>query len=178
MRFTSTPLPGVFVLDLEPVADERGFFARVWCRRELAAHGLVAELAQASISHNRLRGTVRGLHYQAAPHEEAKVVACIRGAVHDVAVDLRTGSPTHLRHFFARLDAASGRMLYVPAGVAHGFQTLEDDTVVHYSISTPHHPESARGVRFDDPALGIDWPLPVAAISARDRSYLNIGAGP
>jgi dTDP-4-dehydrorhamnose 3,5-epimerase len=178
MHFTETVLPGAFILDPERVEDERGYFARVWCREELAARGLDARVSQSSISYNRVKGTVRGLHYQIAPHEEAKVVACIRGAIQDVIVDLRPDSPSYLHHFWVRLDALGYRMLYVPPGIAHGFQTLEDDTVVLYQISEPYRPEAGRGVRWDDPVLGLAWPLPVAAISDRDRSYPDIEVAP
>lgn len=174
MRFLETPLRGAFVINPEPVADERGYFARIWCRDELAAHGLDTGLAQASVSHNQRKGTLRGLHYQIAPHEEAKVVSCIRGAIHDVIVDLRSSSLTYCHHFALRLDAEGHRSLYVPRGFAHGFQTLEDDTVVQYLISERHHPESARGVRWDDPTLRITWPLPVTTVSARDLAFLDL----
>jgi dTDP-4-dehydrorhamnose 3,5-epimerase len=158
MIFRETALPGVWVIDLEPSADERGFFARTWCAREFEARGLTAALAQCSVSWNRARGTVRGLHYQAAPHEEAKLVRCTRGAMFDVAVDLRPGSPTRGEWFGVRLDPESGRALYVPEGCAHGFQTLVDETDVAYMISTRYAPDSSAGVRWDDPVLSIDWP--------------------
>jgi len=170
MIFRETELPGVWVIDPEPSTDERGFFARTWCAREFEARGLTAELAQCSVSWNRTRGTVRGLHYQAAPHEEAKLVRCTRGAVHDVALDLRPGSPTRHRWTAVELSADTRRMLFVPEGVAHGFQTLVDDTEVFYQISRFHQPDAQRGVRWHDPALGIRWPVRDAIVSARDAA--------
>jgi dTDP-4-dehydrorhamnose 3,5-epimerase len=171
MRFTSTTIAGAFLVDLEPITDERGFFARSFCRREFVAHGLNPELAQCNVSLNRRRGTLRGMHWQAAPHEEAKLVRCTRGMLHDVIVDLRAGSSTYGRHTAVLLSAENRRMLYVPEGCAHGFLTLEDDTEVLYQMSAFYAPESARGVRFDDPAFGIRWPAEVTVISERDRGY-------
>ena len=171
MRFTKIPIAGAFVVDLEPVTDERGFFARSFCRREFAAQSLNPELVQCNVSLNRRRGTLRGMHWQMAPHEEAKLVRCIRGSLHDVIVDLRHGSPTFRQHTAVQLTAENRHMLYVPEGCAHGFLTLEDDTEVLYQMSAPYAPESARGVRYDDPAFGIRWPAEVTVISERDRSY-------
>ncbi len=171
MRYTETTLPGVLLVDLERHQDERGFFARVWCREELAARGLNPNLAQCSISYNRKKGTLRGMHYQAEPHPEAKFVQCIRGAIYDVALDLRPNSPTFRKWYAAELSADNRRLLYLPEGCAHGFQTLTEDCDVLYFISTPFYPELARGVRWDDPAFGIRWPLPVSVISQRDRDY-------
>jgi dTDP-4-dehydrorhamnose 3,5-epimerase len=171
MRFTDTALPGVFLIDIEPLEDERGFLARVWCRDELAKKGLASDLAQISVSFNRRRGTLRGMHHQAAPHEEVKLIRCTRGALYDVILDLRRGSPTFRRWISAELTAENRRTLYVPKGVAHGFQTLEDGTEVLYQISEFHHPESARGVRWDDPAFGIDWPDRNPVLSERDATY-------
>lgn len=170
MKLTATELPGVFVIDPEPASDERGYFMRQWCARELAEHGLVGSLAQASLSFNKLRGTLRGMHYQIAPHEETKLVGCARGAIFDVLVDLRPG-PTRLRWVGYELTAENRRMLYVPAGVAHGFLTLEDATEVQYFISEFHHAASARGVRYNDPAFGIRWPGEPRVISSRDAGY-------
>jgi dTDP-4-dehydrorhamnose 3,5-epimerase len=170
MIFRETELAGVWVIDPEPRTDERGFFARTWCAREFETRGLSPALAQCSVSWNRARGTVRGLHYQAAPHEEAKLVRCTRGAIHDVALDLRPGSPTRHRWVAIQLSADNRRMLYVPEGVAHGFQTLVDDTEVFYQISRFHHQDAQRGVRWHDAALGITWPLPDAIVSARDAA--------
>lgn len=163
MRVTELPIAGVLLLEADAPADERGHFERLWDRAALG------ELAQASLSHNHRRGTLRGLHYQAAPQAEGKTVACVGGAVFDVAVDLREGSPTRGRHVAVELSAENHRRLYLPPGVAHGFQTLVDDTVVLYFISVPYAAELQRGVRWDDPTLRIPWPLPVSVISERDR---------
>jgi dTDP-4-dehydrorhamnose 3,5-epimerase len=166
------------VIDLERVADDRGFFARSFCREEFAAHGLEAEVAQCSISFNRHRGTLRGLHYQAAPHAEAKLVRCSAGAIWDVVVDLRPGSPTFKLHFALTLSAAEGRMLYVPPGLAHGFLTVDDATEVAYQMSVPYHAPAARGVRWDDPAFAIPWPAPPLVISERDRAWSDFAPEP
>lgn len=174
MRFAETPIPGAFVVEAEPRADERGFFARTWCREEFETRGLEPRLAQCSVSYNRHAGTLRGMHYQKAPHAEAKLVRCTVGAVYDVLVDLRPDSPAYLHWFGAELTAANRRGLYVPVGVAHGFQTLADDTEVFYQISEPYHPELAGGVRWDDPALGIRWPLADPILSPRDRSFPDL----
>lgn len=171
MKFSPTALTGACIIDIEPVPDERGFFARSWCREEFARHGLNPDLAQCSISFNKKRGTLRGLHYQARPHEETKVVRCTRGAICDVIVDLRPESPTFRKWIAVELSADNRRMLYIPAGLAHGFQSLTDDTEVFYQISTPYHPESARGARWNDPAFGIEWPVTERVISDKDRQY-------
>jgi dTDP-4-dehydrorhamnose 3,5-epimerase len=172
VRFVPTELPGAFVVELEEHADERGFFARIWCRDELAAHGLTAELAQCSLSRNAFAGTLRGMHFQRSPHEEAKLVRCTRGAIFDVIIDLRAGSSTLGRWVGVELEESAGRALYVPEGFAHGFQTLVDDVDVLYMISTPYAPESASGVRWDDPFFAIDWPhAGRRVISDRDRSW-------
>lgn len=170
MIFRELDLPGAFLLEPERLEDERGFFARVFCRRELEAHGLEPAVAQASLSYNHRKGTLRGMHWQAAPAEEAKLVRCVRGAIHDVIVDVRPGSPTFRLHAAVELDAENRLALYVPPGFAHGFQTLEDGTELLYQMSDFYAPEHARGFRFDDPEVGIRWPLPVSAISERDRS--------
>ena len=170
MKFTATELAGAYLIEAEPVSDERGSFARLFCARELAEHGLDGHLAQASLSVNKARGTLRGMHYQAAPYEEAKVVRCARGRIFDVLVDLRPGS-TLGRWIGLELSPANQRSLYVPPGVAHGFQTLEPASEVLYFISRFHEPASARGVRHDDPAFAIRWPGPVEVISARDAGY-------
>jgi dTDP-4-dehydrorhamnose 3,5-epimerase len=171
MRFTETKVAGAFLIEPEPIADERGFFARTWCREEFADHGLTPELAQANLSFNHRRGTLRGLHYQAAPHAEAKLVRVTRGAIWDLALDLRRDSPTYLAWFGAELSDANRHMLYVPEGCAHGFLTLTDDAEVAYQMSAPYAPQAARGVRFDDPAFGIEWPGEVVVINERDRTY-------
>jgi dTDP-4-dehydrorhamnose 3,5-epimerase len=171
-------LSGAFVIDLERVEDERGHFARFWCRKEFQALGLEAELCQASLSYNALAGTLRGLHYQVEPSAEAKLVFCTRGSIFDVIVDLRAGSPTFCQHFAVSLDASSHRMLYVPRGLAHGFQTLEADTIVNYLISSFYSPEHSRGVRWNDPAFGIRWPVArPSVISERDAGFPDFKAG-
>ncbi len=171
MRFVETAIAGVVVVELEEHEDERGSFARTWCRDEMAAAGLASELAQCSLSRNHRAGTLRGLHFQRAPHEEAKLVRCTRGAMFDVAVDLRPGSPTRGEWFGVRLDPESGRALYVPEGCAHGFQTLVDETELSYLISERYDADLARGVRWDDPSLAIAWPsCERRVISERDRT--------
>ena len=176
MKFSPTALVGAYVIDIEPVADERGFFVRSWCREEFARRGLNPDLAQCSISFNKKRGTLRGMHYQAEPHEETKVVRCTRGAIYDVIVDLRPESSTFRKWIAVELSADNRRMLYIPAGLAHGFQSLTDDTEVFYQISAPYHPESARGARWNDPAFGIEWPVAERVISDKDRQYPDFAA--
>jgi len=171
MLFSEVRLPGVFEIQVEPHVDERGFFARTWCQQEFEARGLSPKLVQSSISMNTRKGTLRGLHFQANPFEEAKLVRCTRGAVYDVVVDLRPASPRFCDWFAAVLTAASHKALYIPEGCAHGFMTLEDDSEVLYQISEFYHPESARGVRWNDPTFGIRWPEKVEVISERDRTY-------
>ena len=171
MIFRETELSGVRVVELEPRHDERGFFARVWDPDELRAAGLEPKLAQISLASNVHRGTLRGLHFQADPHAEAKLVACVRGALHDVVVDLRPDSPTYRRWFGIELRAGEGRLLFVPEGFAHGYLSLEDETEALYLISAPYVAEAARGVRWDDPAFGIEWPFDPVVISERDRSW-------
>lgn len=171
MIFTETPLAGAFVIDPEPRCDDRGFFARLFCAREFAARGLAATVAQVSLSHNRARGTIRGLHFRPPPSREAKLVRCVRGAIHDVIVDLRPGARTRGRHFAVELSAENRRALYVPTGFAHGFQALASDTEILYQMSEFHVPGEDAGLRYNDPALGIEWPLPVAAIARRDEEW-------
>lgn len=172
MKFTPAGLPGLVVVDPEPAADERGLFARTFCADEFRRAGLHADFPQCSTSYNAKSGTLRGLHYQAAPHEEVKLVRVTRGAVFDVAVDLRPGSKTFRQWFGLELSADNRRQLYIPQGFAHGFQTLTDQAEVHYSIWPPYAPGHARGVRWDDPAFGIRWPDAAArTLSDRDRSY-------
>ncbi len=174
MIFTETALAGVFVIEPERLEDERGFFARTWCRDEFAAHGLDAALVQCNVSYNKRKGILRGLHYQAAPHEEVKLVRCTRGAIYDVAVDLRPPSVTYKRWVAVELTADNHRMLYIPKGCAHGFETLSDDSEVYYQMSELYQPDSARGVRWDDLALRIAWPLPYPILSQKDRSYADL----
>jgi dTDP-4-dehydrorhamnose 3,5-epimerase len=166
-----TPLAGAQLIELERLEDERGFFARSFCRDEFRRLGLEPELAQCNVSWNPRRGTLRGLHYQAAPHEEVKVVRCTRGAIWDVIVDMREGSSTRWRWHAVELNADNRLALYVPRGFAHGFQTLLDESEVLYQISEPYYPDFARGLRWDDPKLRISWPLPGPIVSARDRNY-------
>jgi len=173
MRFTETTLPGAFVVDVERHEDERGFFARSWCTQEFRDRGLNPCVVQCNISWNRIKATLRGMHYQATPHAEVKLVRCTRGSVYDVIVDLRERSPTYLGHVGVELSADSHRALYIPDGFAHGFMTLEDDTEVFYQMSALYEPSAAKGVRWNDPAFGIHWPLPVSIISSRDRDYAD-----
>lgn len=181
MIFTETDLQGAYVVDLERREDERGFFARAWCRNEFVEAGLSPDLVQCNISYNRRRATVRGMHYQLPPHAEVKLVRCTRGAVYDVIVDLREGSPTYRRWLGVELSAANGRALYVPEGFAHGYQTLADETETFYQVSAFYTPGAERGLRWNDPAIGIRWPLPDdPVISEKDRSWpaLDAGQGP
>lgn len=171
MIFTETPVEGAYVVGPERHEDERGWFARTWCAREFSEHGLAATLSQCSLSFNLRSGTLRGLHYQAPPHEEAKLVRCPQGRIYDVVLDLRPHSSTFLTHFGVELDGADHRALYVPEGCAHGFQTLEDNSLVFYQMSAAYAPHAGRGVRWNDPAFGIDWPLPDPVIVDRDASY-------
>jgi dTDP-4-dehydrorhamnose 3,5-epimerase len=173
MIFASTQLAGAFLIDIEPRKDERGFFARTWCRREFVAQGLESEIAQESLSYNRLRGTVRGLHFQHPPHEENKIVRCVRGAIFDVIVDLRQNSASYLRWQGFELTAENRRALYIPKGFAHGFQTLADHSETAYQISAFHAPQAAAGYRYDDITFRIAWPLPVTMISQRDLDWPN-----
>jgi dTDP-4-dehydrorhamnose 3,5-epimerase len=171
MIFTESPLPGVFLVDLEPLNDERGFFARSYASDEFAARGLAPELGQCSVSYNARKGTLRGLHYQSAPHEEHKLVRCTAGAIFDVIVDIRPHSPGYRRWFGTELTAQNRRALFIPPGFAHGFVTLSDETEVYYMISVPPALEYARGLRWNDPAFGIQWPLAPSVISPRDATY-------
>ena len=171
MVFTETSLAGAFIIELNPCEDGRGFFARTWCQREFAARGLETELRQCNISMNKEKGTLRGMHYQAKPHEEAKLVTCLRGAIYDVIIDLRLDSPTFKQWLGVELSAKNRRQFYIPEGFAHGFQTLEDNTEVFYYMFEFYHPESARGVRWDDPDSNIIWPISPPIISERDRNF-------
>jgi dTDP-4-dehydrorhamnose 3,5-epimerase len=173
MTFHKTKLPGVFEIHLEYKPDERGFFARSWCQKEFESHGLNPKVVQCNVSLNKRKGTLRGIHYQAAPYPEAKIVRCTNGAIYDVVVDLRPQSPTFKNWIGVDLTAVNRHMLYVPEGCGHGFLTLEDETEVFYQMSEFYHPELARGVRWDDPAFQIVWPDKVEVISERDRTYPN-----
>jgi dTDP-4-dehydrorhamnose 3,5-epimerase len=172
MIFTETKLPGAYIIDLEPIEDARGFFARAWDEEELAEQGLKTRIAQCNISFSKRRGTLRGMHFQRAPYEEVKLVRCVRGALYDVIIDLRSGSPTYKHWAGVELNAEDRRSLYVPRGFAHGFQTLEDDTETFYMVSEFYMPGAEGGVRWDDPAFGIDWPLGTPTeISQKDASW-------
>lgn len=171
MIFTQTPLAGAYLIDPERIVDERGFFARTWCRDEFERQGLETRLVQCNVSYNTRRGTLRGMHYQAEPHEEVKLVRCTQGAIYDVIVDIRPDSSTYLRWVAEELTAENRRMFYIPGGFAHGFQTLLDGAEVSYQMSDFFHPQSSRGIRHDDPTIKIDWPLDVAIISDKDRGY-------
>lgn len=170
MKVVETVLPDVLVFEVEPIADERGLFARTWEQAELVSRGLTADVVQVSLAYNEVAGTLRGLHFQAAPHDEAKVVRCTAGAIFDVAVDLREGSPTRLRCVGVELSATNRRSLFVPEGCAHGYVTLTDGAEVQYMISTSYLRDAARGYRWDDPTLAIDWPVPIVRISDRDAA--------
>ncbi len=174
MRFTETPLAGAWLIEPEPAADERGLFARTFCRREFSGHGIEFEVVQCSTSYNAKAGTLRGLHYQEGDAAEAKLVRCTRGAIYDVIVDLRAGSRTRLRWYAAELSADNRRALYVPKGFAHGFKTLLPDSEVFYQMSEFHAPEAARGLRWNDPALAIRWPVGEPIMSERDRAYPDL----
>lgn len=177
MTFHATGVEGVLLIRQERREDERGFFARTFCREEFQRQGIDFHVAQCNTSWNRVRGTLRGMHYQKPPHAEAKIVACTRGRLYDVALDLRPESPTFRKHVGQILDPRDGTMFFLPEGVAHGFITLVDDTEAAYWMSTPYHTASAAGVRYDDPAFGIAWPEPVRAIADRDRTYPDFITG-
>ena len=172
MKFVRAELNGVWIIEMEKHSDERGYFARTWCQGEFQKNGLNPRLVQCSTSFNHKRGTLRGMHYQAAPHAEAKLIRCTRGAIYDVALDLRPSSPTFKRWIGLELRATGNRMLYIPEGFAHGFQTLQDETEVAYQMSEFFHSESARGVRWNDPQFAIQWPTcEKRIISFRDETY-------
>jgi dTDP-4-dehydrorhamnose 3,5-epimerase len=181
MIFTETKLKGAYIIEPERVEDGRGFFARTFCRKEFESHGLNPHFVQCNISYNKKKGTLRGMHYQAAPYEEAKLVSCISGVLYDVIIDLRQDSPTYCQWIAVELTARSSayssqltinhKMLYIPEGFAHGFMTLMDNTEVFYQMSEFYMPEYARGVRWNDPAFNIHWPIDVVVISDRDKQY-------
>ncbi|HVS04209.1 MAG TPA: dTDP-4-dehydrorhamnose 3,5-epimerase [Thermoanaerobaculia bacterium] len=176
MTFETLAIEGAMLIRPQRLEDDRGWFARVFCAEELARQGLVTRFVQHSLSHSRERGTLRGVHWQAAPHEEVKLVHCTSGRIWDVLLDLREGSPSYRQHLGLELSAFDHQLLYVPQGVAHGFLTLTDHTEVYYQMSAPYRPEAARGVRWDDPAFGIGWPEPVRVISERDATYPDFDA--
>ena len=171
MIFSETPLKGAFLLEVEKREDERGYFGRTFCMREFESHGLNPRVVQCSISFNRRKGTLRGMHWQTTPYEESKLVSCLRGRIYDVIIDLRPDSQTYTRHFATELSGVNRQMVYVPEGFAHGFQTLEDDTEVFYQISQIYSSEHSRGARWDDPAFSISWPPAERIIIERDRNY-------
>ena len=173
VKFIETKLLGAFIIELEPLADDRGFFARSWCRREAEAHGLRPDWLQCNISFNEKRGTLRGMHWQAAPGEEIKLVRCSRGAIYDVVIDLRRDSATFTQWIGVELSAENYRMMYVPKGFAHGFLTLDDRSEVFYQMSEFYVPEHARGVRWNDPAFAIEWPFAPTVITEKDRGYAD-----
>lgn len=171
MRFQPAGIDGAWVIDLDPVGDARGSFARTFCATEFGAHGLLTDFRQHSVSRNSEKGTLRGMHFQSSPHAEAKLVSCRRGAILDVCLDLRPGSPTYLQWRGYELSESNGRQYYLPKGCAHGFQTLSDDAEVTYRISDDYAPASAGGFRYNDPAFGIEWPLPPTVMSDKDRNW-------
>jgi dTDP-4-dehydrorhamnose 3,5-epimerase len=174
MIFRETKLKGAYLVELDRREDERGFFARGWCSKEAAAHGLVGNMVQANVSYNKKKGTLRGMHYQAAPYQEVKLVRCVRGSIYDVILDLRPASPTFRQWVGVELTQDNGRMLYVPEDFAHGFQTLTDDAEVNYLVSQFYSPDAEKGVRFDDSAFGIEWPeTRERIISAKDQSWAD-----
>jgi dTDP-4-dehydrorhamnose 3,5-epimerase len=171
MEFEASPLPGAYIIQLRRISDDRGYFARAWCADEFASHGLRTQMPQANVAFNPRRGTLRGMHFQHPPHAEAKLVRCTRGAVFDVIVDLRRESSTYCRWFGIELTPERGTQLYVPEGFAHGYLTLSDDSEIQYMTSARYAPTAASGVRYDDPAFGIEWPIEVQLISAADQAW-------
>ena len=172
MKFTEQKIAGVYLIEMEPFQDDRGSFARQFCRKELAAHGLDFDIKQCNISGNTHAGTLRGLHYQKNPYPEIKIVSCLQGSIFDVVVDLRPNSSTYLQHIISELSAQNGHMLYIPPMCAHGFQTLEDNTIVYYQLGEFFHPEAYDGVRWNDPKLNILWPTcDKRIINERDANY-------
>lgn len=171
MIFTETKLKGAYIIEIEKLKDDRGFFARSWCQKEFERQGLTSSVVQANVSFNKLKGTLRGMHYQLAPYEETKLVRCTKGAIYDVIIDLRTGSPTYAQWIGVKLTAENYRMLYVPEDFAHGFQTLDDGSEVTYQVSQFYTPGSEKGIRWDDPAFDIDWPFQVTVISEKDKNW-------
>lgn len=171
MHIDPVDIPGAYLFEPEATRDDRGYFARTFCRREMSAIGVAIEIVQCNVSYNVTRGTLRGLHFQKAPHAEGKIVRCIRGSMYDVIVDLRPDSPSYCRWQAFELDERNGYSLYIPPGIAHGFQTLSDGTEVSYMMTEFHHPESADGVRWNDPAFSIEWPIGYPIISERDSKF-------
>lgn len=173
MRFSETRLEGAYIVEIEKLQDNRGFFARSWCKKEFEAQGLISRVVQANVSSNKKKGTLRGMHYQFAPYEETKLVRCTRGAIYDVIIDLRPDSPTYAQWIGVELTAENYKMLYVPENFAHGFQTLANDTEIIYQVSQFYTPGSEGGIRWNDPAFAIKWPLEVQVISDKDKSWVD-----
>lgn len=171
MKFEETAIPGVWLVDLERREDDRGFFARTFCEREFADRGLMTRFVQCNLSSNRKRGTLRGMHLQNEPKPEVKLVRCVRGSIYDVVIDLRPESPSYCQWVGVELSAANARALYIPAGIAHGFQTLEDNTELYYHMGEFYEPSLAAGVRWDDPAFRLKWPLADPILSEKDAAY-------
>jgi len=174
MIFTETKIKGAYIIEPELLIDERGFFARSFCKEEFQRFGLETGIVQCNISYNKKKGTLRGMHYQIPPFEEAKFVTCTKGSIYDVVVDLREDSPTYYQYVATELSEKNFKMMYVPRGCAHGFLTLEDDTFVYYQMTGLFHPEYSRGLRWDDPAIGINWPVPPTIISEKDQGYMDL----
>ena len=177
MRFEPTPLDGAYLIHLERREDERGFFARAFCAKEFGEHGLETDYVQANLSHNTNAGIVRGMHYQKAPHQEVKLVRCVSGEIFDAIIDLREDSPTYRKWFGAKLSAENGALMHVPRGFAHGYQALTDGAMVHYMVSAYYAPDAEGGVHHADPAIGIEWPMPVSETSPKDAAIAMIGEG-
>jgi dTDP-4-dehydrorhamnose 3,5-epimerase len=173
MIFTKTKIKDVYILEPELLADDRGFFARSFCKEEFRQSGLETDIVQSNISYNRKKGTLRGMHYQTAPYEEAKIVSCTKGAIYDIVLDLRKDSETYMEWIAIELTDKNFKMVYVPKGHAHGFQTLKDNTIVYYQMTEFFHPECSKGIKWDDPSFKIKWPIDKLTISSKDRSYPN-----
>jgi dTDP-4-dehydrorhamnose 3,5-epimerase len=171
MIFTPTKLQGAYILEVKKIEDERGFFGRSWCKRELEEHGLNANVVQANVSYNKVKGTLRGMHFQKAPHQETKLVRCTRGAIYDVIIDLRPDSPTYKQWIGVELTESNYRMLFVPEDFAHGFITLEDNTEVTYQVTQYYTPGAEGGIRWNDPAFNIEWPIPPVVVSGKDQAH-------
>lgn len=171
MNFSATPIQGAFTIEAEPISDNRGYFARTYCQEEFTKHGLIIPFVQCNLSHNHKRGTIRGMHYQSAPFEEAKVVSCTQGSIYDVIIDMRPSSASYLKWFSVELNETNTKMIYIPEGCAHGFQTLEDGVQVYYQMSSMFEPSASKGIRWNDPFFNIEWPLKCEVISDKDLSY-------